>query len=224
MGTPMELDIEPMPVANSMDERLPRALLSTPPTPPDCSEIAACDERAICNPNADIHNYQDVAIEALVDLEVPSPMGSYLDGISSMLSEAPVFGLEGSDSTLKDILLEEFERDLSLAVGNLDVSEANSLLWATDGVMKGNRGMKSALDVDVFSEEMRFDLQRVDALIEYPPTDQEIKNILGSRGLDLEMTDAQIDGMGDLYTYADVLGANLSAAAEAFGWNDDWDI
>lgn len=222
MSTPMELDIEPVSVVHSVDERPPRALCSTPLSPPDCSEIGVCGEQAIGTSDAGTYNHQDVA-----DIEVPSPMGSYLDGISSMLSGAPVFGLEGSDSTLKGILLEELERDLSLESENMDVLGASSLLWSADGMAKDNEGMNSALqgmDVDVFSEEMNFDLQDVDALMEYPPTDQEIKDILGWQGFDLEMTDAQIDGMDGLSTYADAPGANFSTAADTFDWNDDWSI
>ncbi|KAF8427317.1 hypothetical protein EV426DRAFT_401540 [Tirmania nivea] len=134
VGTPMELDLQPMSVDYSVDERPPGALCSTPLTPPDCSEVG----RAICISDADVHDHKDVAdIEFPVDvLEVPAPMGTYLNGASSTLSGAPVFGLEGDDSILKDILLEQLERDLSLVDGNLDVSEANCLLWPTDGMAK----------------------------------------------------------------------------------------
>ncbi|KAF8457159.1 hypothetical protein BGX38DRAFT_1159452 [Terfezia claveryi] len=229
VGTPMELDIASMPMAHSVDERPPRALYNTPLSPPDSSEKEVCGKQAICTFDAGIHNHQDVAdIEVPVDVfEVPSPMGSYLDGISSTLSAAPVFGLEGSDSTLKSILLEELERDLSLEGENLDISQASSLLRSTDGMAEVNEDMKSAhqsMDVDVFSEGMRFDLPVVGALMEYPLTDQELKDILEWKGFDLEMTDTQIDGMGGFSTYADAPGAAFSTGVDAFGWNDDWSI
>lgn len=231
VSTPMELDIEVMPMAHCVDERPPRPSYNTPLSPPDCTEKEVCVKQAICTFDGGIHNPQDVAdIEVPMDvLEVPSPMGSYLDGISSTLSGAPVFGLEGSDSTLKSMLLEELERDLSLEGGSLDVSQASSLLRSTDGMAEGNgnEGMKSAhqsMDVDVFSEGMRFDLPDVGALMEYPFTDQELKDILNWKGFDPEMTDTQIDGVDGLSSYADTPRADFSTAVDAFGWNDDWSI
>lgn len=204
----MELDYGPIPLVSTGNKR----------------DLQTSIERFEAGMTAEQYNHKldDNALTRLLSdcidlplglLELPLPMGPYLDGISSTLSSAPIFGLESSDPLVQSQVLIELEGDLRLEDESLDIDVSHGLLACTDGSTSRN----GTPDFDFQDVDM-------DTLMAHLPTDQQIKDILGGKSLELDMGDTHVDRFEGIFTLGDELGANLSSATGTYDWGNDWSI
>lgn len=116
--TPMELDHSSGPVASSVDDTFNPLPCNTPITPIDSSGTGIMG-----GPSDPSHVTLNISIGGLLGTEpqdlfdVPPPIGNYLEGISLIPSEAPIFGLEGNDPLTERNFRRVLDNDLSMGEG-----------------------------------------------------------------------------------------------------------
>lgn len=115
--TPMELDHAPGLVVRSVGHIFNPSSYNTPITPTGSSGT-----RIMGGPSGPSDSNLDISIDGPLHpeppnfLDIPPPIGNYLEGVSLISSEAPIFGLEGSDL----LTMRNFQRvlDSDLSIGD----------------------------------------------------------------------------------------------------------
>lgn len=116
--TPMELDHTSTSVARSVDDTFNTLSCNTPITPIGPSDTGVMGDPSDPSDPSDLN--LDISIGGLLHPgeqdfhDVPPPIGNYLEGISLISSEAPIFGLEGNDPLIKRNFWRVLDNDLSI--------------------------------------------------------------------------------------------------------------